>query len=87
MLLCLTDTNKPCNKCKSCIEFESSNNPDMEYVYKEGTSIKVEQIRQILGKVIEKPIISNRKLYIINDSETMTVEAQNTLLKTLEEPR
>ena len=37
-------------------------------------------------KVAEKPIISKQKVYIINDAETMTVEAQNCLLKTLEEP-
>ena len=37
-------------------------------------------------KVIEKPIISEKKVYIINNAETMTPEAQNCLLKTLEEP-
>lgn len=38
------------------------------------------------SKIIEKPISSHRKVYIINDSEKMTVDAQNCLLKTLEEP-
>ena len=42
--------------------------------------------RNITEKVIEKPIISNRKVYIINDADKMTKEAQNCLLKTLEEP-
>ena len=37
-------------------------------------------------KIIEKPIISKKKVYIIDDSQTMTDEAQNCLLKTLEEP-
>ena len=37
-------------------------------------------------KIIEKPITSNRKVYIINNSEKMTTDAQNCLLKTLEEP-
>ena len=37
-------------------------------------------------KVVEKPIISPKKVYIINDAELMTKEAQNCLLKTLEEP-
>ena len=45
-----------------------------------------EQIRQLQQKVIEKPINSNRKVYIINNSDLMTKEAQNCLLKTLEEP-
>ena len=37
-------------------------------------------------KVSEKPIISESKVYIIDNAETMTKEAQNCLLKTLEEP-
>ena len=37
-------------------------------------------------KIQEKPIISKRKIYIINDADKMTKEAQNCLLKTLEEP-
>ena len=48
--------------------------------------MKIEQIREFQSKVVEKPIISNRKVYIINDSDKMTAEAQNCLLKTLEEP-
>ena len=40
----------------------------------------------MLAKIIEKPIISSKKVYIINDCDKMTKEAQNCLLKTLEEP-
>ena len=83
-LLCLENTN--CGKCKSCIEFDTNNNPDFSIIEPEGNSIKIDQIRNIQQKVIEKPIISNNKVYIINDADTMTVEAQNCLLKTLEEP-
>ena len=49
-------------------------------------SIKIEQIRYMQEKIAEKPIASNKKVYIINNSDTMTKEAQNCLLKTLEEP-
>ena len=83
--MCLEE-NKYCNKCKSCIEFDSNNNPDFIYIEPDGNNIKIEQIRQMQSKVIEKPIISNKKVYIINDAKNMTVEAQNCLLKTLEEP-
>lgn len=85
MILC-TDENKYCNNCKSCIEFDTNNNPDFKIIEPDGNSIKIEQIREFQGKVAEKPIISNRKVYIINDSDKMTKEAQNCLLKTLEEP-
>lgn len=85
MLLCIND-NKYCNTCKSCIEFDSNNNPDFLYIEPDGNSVKIEQIRYIQRKIQEKPIISNKKVYIINDADKMTIEAQNCLLKTLEEP-
>lgn len=85
MILC-TDENKYCGKCKSCIEFDTNNNPDFKIIEPDGNSLKIEQIREFQSKVAEKPIISNRKVYIINDSDKMTTEAQNCLLKTLEEP-
>ena len=85
MILCL-DENKYCSKCKSCIEFESNNNPDFIYITPENGSIKIEQIRKMQKEVSEKPIISNNKVCIINDADLMTTEAQNCLLKTLEEP-
>ena len=84
-ILC-TNNSKQCNECKSCIEFNSSNNPDFEIIEPDGNNIKIEQIRELIKKVYEKPIVSNRKVYIINDSNLMTKEAQNSLLKTLEEP-
>lgn len=85
MIMCL-DENKYCNKCKSCIEFNSNNNPDYTFIEPDGNNIKIEQIRQMQSKVAEKPIISTKKVYIIDNVEQMTIEAQNCLLKTLEEP-
>lgn len=84
-ILCLED-GKCKDKCKSCIEFNTQNHPDFEVIEPDGNSIKIEQIRNMQKKIQEKPIISNKKLYIINNSEKMTKEAQNCLLKTLEEP-
>ena len=87
MILCNSEDEKPCNKCKSCIEFDSNNNPDFFVIEPDGSSIKIEQIRQMQKSILEKPIESNKKVYIINDAETMTKEAQNCMLKTLEEPQ
>ncbi len=84
-ILCLND-KKYCNKCKSCIEFDSDNNPDFLYIEPDGNSIKIDQIREMQKKIQEKPIISKNKVYIINNADKMTTEAQNSLLKTLEEP-
>lgn len=84
-ILCKNNSEDECS-CKSCICFESKNHPDFEIINEEGETIKVEHIRTLIEKVIEKPIISDKKVYIINDCEKMTKEAQNCLLKTLEEP-
>lgn len=86
MILCINEEERGCQKCKSCIEFQSHNHPDFLYIEPDGNSIKIEQIRYLQRKIQEKPIISDRKVYIINDADKMTKEAQNCLLKTLEEP-
>lgn len=84
-ILCLSE-DKYCNKCKSCIEFDSNNNPDFFCIEPDGNSIKIDMIRELQKSIQEKPIISSRKVYIINDADKMTKDAQNCLLKTLEEP-
>ena len=84
-ILCLSE-NKSCNYCKSCIEFDGNNNPDFLCIEPEGSSIKIGQIRELQKRIQEKPIISEKKVYIIDQADLMTKEAQNCLLKTLEEP-
>ncbi|MCI9016997.1 MAG: DNA polymerase III subunit delta' [Clostridia bacterium] len=86
MILCDDKIIRPCGKCKSCVEIENNNNPDFILISQEEKKIKIDQIRQLQEKIIEKPIISNKKIYVIKDADTMTKEAQNCLLKTLEEP-
>ena len=62
------------------------NNPDFLCIEPDGNSIKIDQIRNLQKEIQEKPIISNKNVYIIDDADLMTKEAQNCLLKTLEEP-
>ncbi len=86
MILC-HGQSKACNSCSSCIKFNSNNHPDFIQIDSEdGKSIKINKIRFLQEKISEKPIISDRKVYLINNCDLMTVEAQNCLLKTLEEP-
>lgn len=86
MALCLSE-NKPCNTCSSCIKFDSNNHPDFMIIDSEDSkSIKIGQIRILQEQIAQKPIISSRKIYVVNNSDLMTIEAQNCLLKTLEEP-
>lgn len=72
--------------CASCIAFQSNNHPDFYEIRPENKTIKIEQIRNMQQEISQKPVTSNRKVYVIIDSDTMTKEAQNCLLKTLEEP-
>ena len=62
------------------------NNPDLSIIEPDGNTIKINQIREFTKKVYEKPIASLKKVFIINNSTSLTKEAQNALLKTLEEP-
>lgn len=85
-ILCLNYTEDETCTCKSCTCFNGKNHPDYYIINEEGESIKIDTIRNITEKAFEKPILSDKKVYIINDFEKMTKEAQNCLLKTLEEP-
>ena len=62
------------------------NTTDFIEIIPDGNTIKIEQIREMQQKAYETPIVSNRKVFIIDDADTATKEAQNALLKTLEEP-
>ncbi len=76
-----------CGKCKSCIQAESGNHPDIIKVTHEKASIGVDDIRlQLNNDILIKPYSSKYKIYIIDEAEKMTEQAQNALLKTLEEP-
>lgn len=85
-ILCLNKQNQNCATCDSCIKFNSGNNPDFLEIFSDGNSIKIAQMREMQEKVYQKPIVSDKKVFIIDQVEKMTEEAQNSLLKTLEEP-
>lgn len=78
---------EPCGRCAGCHAFASGNHPDVIYVRGEKKNLLVDDIReQILETVDLKPYRYARKVYIIEKADTMNVQAQNALLKTLEEP-
>lgn len=78
------DNNKPCNKCKSCAMCNSNSNPDIKIISSD-SSILIESTREIIKDIYIKPLYG-KKVYIIEDMDKMTPSAQNSLLKTLEEP-
>ena len=85
--LCTSSSEeRPCGKCKACVQFKGNNNMEFFVIEPEEGSIKVEQIRNFIKNVYEKPVESYKKIYVINDADKMTDSAQNALLKVLEEP-
>ena len=87
-LQCERGEVEPCGECHSCRQALGNNQPDIVYVsHEKPNTIGVEDIRtQINGDIDVKPYSSPYKIYIMNEGEKMTVQAQNALLKTLEEP-
>lgn len=86
-LQCGEHATNSCNTCKSCLQVESGNHPDVITVTHEKISIGVDDIRvQVNGDIAIKPYSGPYKIYIIDDADKMTEQAQNALLKTIEEP-
>ena len=79
---------EPCQECRSCRQALSGNQPDIiRVIHEKPNTISVDDIReQVNSDVGVKPYSSAMKVYIINEAEKMTAQAQNALLKTLEEP-
>ncbi len=74
--------------CTSCRKIENQNHPDVRWLGQDtdARSIKIEAVREMLGWANLKPYEGRRKVFIFIDAERLTPEAQNALLKTLEEP-
>jgi len=87
-LLCQqrTKNNENCGQCQSCLMFKKNYHPDLLIVESQEKSISIEQIRQLINFFSLKPILASLKIAIIDEAEKLTVEAQNSLLKILEEP-
>ena len=87
-LQCEKKEAEPCGECHSCKQALSNNQQDIIYIsHEKPNTIGVEDIRaQINNDIVIKPYSSPRKIYIVNEGEKMTPQAQNALLKTLEEP-
>ncbi|MDF2473931.1 MAG: hypothetical protein K0R21_1713 [Anaerocolumna sp.] len=81
------DKMNACGKCKSCLQAASNNHPDIIQVTHEKASVGIDDIRvQVNNDIQIKPYNSPYKIYIIDDAEKLTEQAQNALLKTIEEP-
>ena len=87
-LQCNAEGEKPCGTCTSCKQAEGRNHPDIiRITHEKLNTISVDDIRQQLcGDVMIKPYKGPYKVYIVDEAEKLNVQAQNALLKTIEEP-
>lgn len=87
-LLCEKGGSQPCMNCHACKQVLSGNHPDLIHVtHEKPSSIGVDDIReQVQDTIMIRPYSSYYKVYIMDEAEKMTVQAQNALLKTIEEP-
>ncbi|QUL97817.1 MAG: DNA polymerase III subunit delta' [Candidatus Fermentithermobacillus carboniphilus] len=75
-----------CGECRSCREVETGSHPDVFYIEKDGSSIKIKASHDVLREALMKPFNSRWKVFIVQEAENLTLEAANALLKILEEP-
>lgn len=87
-LLCLDKEKNGCLQCAVCTQIDHENHPDVKIIGPKAgeTSIKINQVREMISNLSVKPYSGNWRINIIDGAERMTPEAQNSLLKSLEEP-
>jgi len=86
-ILCEQEEDRPCNKCKSCSMINAGTHPDVIYIRKDTKVTKVETIRENIVREMEiKPYQSDYKIIIVKSADSMSIQGQNAMLKTIEEP-
>jgi DNA polymerase III delta' subunit len=86
-LLCLgTEAGEPCNSCDSCNAWGHQAHPDYHSLAPEGSSLKIEQIRQWQPFFSYRPQLGRHQVFLLSAPELLTDPAANSLLKILEEP-
>ncbi len=90
VLLCKGDMQRQhaCEKCSSCLLIQAGTYPELYLIHPEAPSkiIRIDQIRELIGKVNQTPQYGRYKIAVIAPAETMPIGAANAILKTLEEP-
>ncbi|MCY3727397.1 MAG: DNA polymerase III subunit delta' [Nitrospira sp.] len=85
-------SNQPdsCGQCRACRQIDSGTYPDLLLIEPEqdkaNPQIKIDQVREIERHVIYRPLLSARKICLIDDADRLTANAANAFLKTLEDP-
>ncbi|MBR7071420.1 MAG: DNA polymerase III subunit delta' [Clostridia bacterium] len=86
--VCDGNAGKPCNSCKHCRLAQAGNHPDISVIAPEEDkkNISVKQARELRNQAWIRPHMADRRVFLIDRAETLNEQAQNALLKILEEP-
>ena len=85
--LAVCEKGNACGECASCRESVADTNPDIMWIFPDGkTSLSVDKVRQMIETVSYRSVHGGRRIFIIDDAHLMTIQAQNALLKVIEEP-
>ncbi|MFS8570097.1 MAG: DNA polymerase III subunit delta' [Thermaerobacter sp.] len=86
-LLCAEpDEGGACGRCPSCRKLAGGNHPDVLWMEPEGSSLKTSQVADLIRELRYRPVEGRVRCVLMAGADTMTMEAANRLLKTLEEP-
>jgi DNA polymerase-3 subunit delta' len=95
-LLCIEKGNQPCGRCSGCIRVYDNEHPDLICIEKGNpltadakkskTTIPIDDIREMIRLSNAYPFEGGNRVILISNAEDMTIQAQNCLLKILEEP-
>lgn len=89
-LLCAGEGKRPCGACPQCRALRADAHPDYYEIHPEAKAVKVikiDTIRAMQTRVARFPELAQRRVVVIDEAETMNEAAENSLLKTLEEPK
>ena len=89
-LLCTSPdpADRPCRQCRGCRLVASGNHPDLHRLAPEGAGgqVRIDVIRNLVGELALLPVEGGARVAIVEDAHRLNEDAQNALLKTLEEP-
>lgn len=81
-----SNENTPCDECLSCQKVNHGNMVDLNIYPKDNKNIVVDDVNEIVSDTYQKPMDCDKKVYVLKDFDEATTQAQNKILKTIEEP-
>jgi DNA polymerase-3 subunit delta' len=81
-----SNSARPCGQCRSCLLINAGKHPDVQLIEPDGARVKIDQVRALQHDLSLRPVEGRYRVAIFDQFEVATIEAQNALLKTLEEP-